>query len=716
MLSSTDEKKSLPELVGQAVQGDPGSVEELLSVSAKIVYAKVRAALNRDMEAEDIAQEILLRALAGLKQLRSPDSYLGWLRRIADNVIIDRIHNNRRHRACQYEIELIADPRRNPEAMVIDDDLIRRVRESLERIRPRKRLVVELFYFHDLSCREVADFLRISHEATRAVLSRARFELRSMMMEKNPKIGTERTNKTTIVSGSRPGGAGPLFDHNSPTDKLYTALYPIGDLAEAAMKANLDADDARREAETLEKMRLIKPRGDSFRCTSPIVTASDLELILPWAKSVVSPVLEQLDDLYQKALSISESCTTQLQRSTVMMVAMLEASRRPFEPIFREMDSSAPSRGEYGCFRTATFTCDFPGGTPFHGGFGSSITDKTAAYWIWPQGIKRPRIKEFLQTLNEWSLDLKISPEDVLRRFAWIDALRASEVEPELIPASLHIPHPRRTQFREELVATRLLDHDGNLAPDIPIVSWDTWMEYQNLLDKLGDTVAEIVCDTATDLRRRAAVSSFTDCDFDDSVQVFFTVAESLVSIALLDRKWAEPPEEAAFDWGAMIVRNDGDEPLLYEIGTADARDSTESTLGTLKNTSKVQFLAMPGGAAGNFAEGISIRIDSAGDTSPLLEEGTRITVQGRIHFTDDSSNKEVRIQLALDGTACGNPVTVRSEDQSFNISGTVPESSSSLDADRVRKIGIEVELTDGTRGTMISLMPMDFRGCEEPA
>jgi RNA polymerase sigma factor (sigma-70 family) len=709
VLSSTDEKKSLPELVGQAVQGDPDSVEKLLSVSAKIVYAKVRAALNRDMEAEDVAQEVLLRALVGLKQLRSPDSYLGWLRRIADNVIIDRIHNNRRHRVCQYEIELIADPRRNTEAIVIDDDLIRRVRESLDRIRPRKRLVIELFYFHDMSCREVAEFLRISHEATRAVLSRARFELRSMMMEKNTKKGTERTNRTTIVSGSRPGGAGPLYDHNSPTDRLYNALYPIGDLAEAAMKADLNADDARREAETLEKMRLIKPRGDSYRCTSPIVTASDLELILPWAKTVVSPVLEQLDDLFQKALSISESCTTQLQRSTVMMVAMLEASRRPFEPIFRELDSSAPSRGEYGCFRTATFTCDFPGGTPFHGGYGSSITDKTAAYWVWPQGIKRPHIKEFLQTLNEWSLDLKISPEDVLRRFAWIDALRASEVEPELIPASLHIPQNLRTQFRKELVAARLLDGDGNLAPDIPIVSWDTWMEYQNALDKLGDTVAEVVCDTAADLRRRAAVSSFTDCDFDDSVQVFFTVAESLVSIALLDRKWAEPPEEAAFDWGAMIVRNDGDETLLYEIGPSDAKGSTESTSGALNDALPAHFLAMPGGAAGDFAEGISIKIDSVGGTSPLFEKGTKITIHGRVHFTGDSCAQEVRIHLILDGTECGNPVTVRSEENLFTISGVVPKSSSSLDADRVRKIGIEVELTDGTRGTMIWLMPMDF-------
>ena len=125
-------------------------------------------------------------------------------------------------------------------------------------------------------------------------------------MTKPKEPGVKKTNRFTVVSGSHRGG-GSLFNHGSPTDRLYTALYPSGKIDDASAKAELTADEARSEVEKLSSLQLIRPVGDEYRCTAPVVSETDLELVAPWAEDAASPAVKRLDELHRQALPFTHT-------------------------------------------------------------------------------------------------------------------------------------------------------------------------------------------------------------------------------------------------------------------------------------------------------------------------------------------------------------------------------------------------------------------------
>jgi len=168
----------LTHLVTLAVNGDEQATSEVLVRAARLVYARVFRRIGSGSAAEDVAQDALVALLAGLPRLRKPQTFLPWLRRITDNMVAD--YFERRGRS-------LGEVRHTLEEIPSDDDRVDRTLERREErnmvqaalcaLPPRSRLAIELFYFHDLTSREVADFLRISDDAAASIgLSPERIE------------------------------------------------------------------------------------------------------------------------------------------------------------------------------------------------------------------------------------------------------------------------------------------------------------------------------------------------------------------------------------------------------------------------------------------------------------------------------------------------------------------------------------------------------------
>lgn len=61
----------------------------------KVVNVIVSSRLGDPREAEDVAQEAFFRAFTSLRSLSRPDSFLGWLLKIARNLATDRLRKRR---------------------------------------------------------------------------------------------------------------------------------------------------------------------------------------------------------------------------------------------------------------------------------------------------------------------------------------------------------------------------------------------------------------------------------------------------------------------------------------------------------------------------------------------------------------------------------------------------------------------------------------------
>src|SRR5262249_1039787 len=70
--------------------------EALLADAAPLAFRVARAVLRNSADAEDVAQEALLRAYRRFDRLREPHRFRGWLVRIAFRLAIDRIRSAKR--------------------------------------------------------------------------------------------------------------------------------------------------------------------------------------------------------------------------------------------------------------------------------------------------------------------------------------------------------------------------------------------------------------------------------------------------------------------------------------------------------------------------------------------------------------------------------------------------------------------------------------------
>ena len=77
-------------LVRQAQAGSREAFGELVQQFESTVFAVVMRRLRNQAEAAEVTQEVLLRAMRKLPQLREPERFVGWLKRIAVRMSINR--------------------------------------------------------------------------------------------------------------------------------------------------------------------------------------------------------------------------------------------------------------------------------------------------------------------------------------------------------------------------------------------------------------------------------------------------------------------------------------------------------------------------------------------------------------------------------------------------------------------------------------------------
>ena len=116
--------------------------------------------------AREVVQEAFVRALRERRQFRGDGSLEAWVWRIALNVAFKLRRDLRR------EWDLDAEP---PLGEGADHDAD--VRSAVQALPPRRRLMVFLRYYADLSYAEIAEALSISEGTVAATLAQARAEL-----------------------------------------------------------------------------------------------------------------------------------------------------------------------------------------------------------------------------------------------------------------------------------------------------------------------------------------------------------------------------------------------------------------------------------------------------------------------------------------------------------------------------------------------------------
>lgn len=170
-------------LVQQCLTGDLSAFDRLVLSYRARVYALARLAVGNEEDAQDITQETFLRAYEALPRYRYQGLFRVWLYTIAANLCKNRLKARRPIVSWEESAlgERLMDEAPGPEDQAVARERARAVRQAIEQMSERDRLIVVLYYQDDASMAEIARIVGCRAGAIKVALHRARARLRERL-------------------------------------------------------------------------------------------------------------------------------------------------------------------------------------------------------------------------------------------------------------------------------------------------------------------------------------------------------------------------------------------------------------------------------------------------------------------------------------------------------------------------------------------------------
>jgi RNA polymerase sigma factor (sigma-70 family) len=168
------------------------AAQELFRQHGAAVYGFAVALLRHPQDAEDVVQETFMKLLQHLGAAGSTENIRGWLFTVAARAARDRQRRRARWIPWTSDHEAAIAPPRLPD----EDGRVQMLRQALQRLRPRDRLLLAL-RAHDLSYREIAAASGIRLGSVGRLLARAvdrceRACVRQVLVDQTRTIRPER--------------------------------------------------------------------------------------------------------------------------------------------------------------------------------------------------------------------------------------------------------------------------------------------------------------------------------------------------------------------------------------------------------------------------------------------------------------------------------------------------------------------------------------------
>lgn len=182
------------DLIQKAIDGNQDAITELYNRTYNNVYRTIKAMVKDEDTVLDILQDSYIKGFQSLKQLDKPENYRAWMKRIATNktkdwlkrkkpVLFSELVDEDSDEDLEFEDTKVQNL---PEQVIEQQETTRLINEILDSLSEEQRLVIGMFYYEQMSVKEIAEIIGCSENTVKSRLNygRKKIEIQVLELEK----------------------------------------------------------------------------------------------------------------------------------------------------------------------------------------------------------------------------------------------------------------------------------------------------------------------------------------------------------------------------------------------------------------------------------------------------------------------------------------------------------------------------------------------------
>lgn len=175
MTTNTDQ-----ELIEKTLRGETAAFGQLVKRYESYVFTIVIRMVKNRVLAEEVSQDTFLKAYESLSSFRGDSKFSSWLYRIAYRKALDQLRKNKKHQTMEL-VEDISEGKMGH----LDDALNRletkertaKIQACLMELPEDETALITLYYYEELSVKEIAEITKLTSDNIKIKLYRARKKL-----------------------------------------------------------------------------------------------------------------------------------------------------------------------------------------------------------------------------------------------------------------------------------------------------------------------------------------------------------------------------------------------------------------------------------------------------------------------------------------------------------------------------------------------------------
>jgi RNA polymerase sigma-70 factor (ECF subfamily) len=186
------------EIISLILKGDRNKFRILVEKYQQMIFRTCMGFLHNKEDAEDLTQEIFIKAFQSLQGFKGASSFSTWIYRIAVNASLNRVRKSSGKMILdrldtlfgtgkEKEISYKNYDEENPESILVMQEYNEWVRKALDNLPEKQRTAIVLSKYDDLPQKEIAEIMNTTEGAIEALIQRAKKNLKLRLTSSHKK-------------------------------------------------------------------------------------------------------------------------------------------------------------------------------------------------------------------------------------------------------------------------------------------------------------------------------------------------------------------------------------------------------------------------------------------------------------------------------------------------------------------------------------------------